>query len=235
MIPKIIHYCWFGRGEKPRLIKKCIDSWVKYCPDYKIIEWNEDNFDIKTTEYTRFCYENKQFAFLSDYVRLYVVEKMGGIYFDTDVELVRRPDSLLTFKAYFGFESDRFVNTGIGFGSEPHHPVLIEMLEEYNNRKDIVYKEDFVKNHKMTGSPTMNTKPLVRLGLIRNGELQCINSAAILPVDFLCPLNDITGEMRKTGNTVSIHWYYKSANKKGARLRSSITRPIHRIINIIKK
>lgn len=100
MIPKKIHYCWFGRGDKPKLAKRCIASWKKYCPDYEIIEWNEDNFDINTNEYTKWCYENKNYAFLSDYVRLLVVYRHGGIYFDTDVELIRNPDFLLENQAF---------------------------------------------------------------------------------------------------------------------------------------
>ncbi len=89
MIPKKIHYCWFGRNELPALAKKCIASWKKYCPDYEIIEWNEDNFDLDYNGYTRYCYDNKKWAFLSDFVRLVVVAEQGGIYFDTDVELGR--------------------------------------------------------------------------------------------------------------------------------------------------
>ena len=94
MIPKVIHYCWFGRGEKPRLAKKCIASWKKYMPDYEIIEWNEDNYDVFSNPYTRFCYENKKWAFLSDFIRLDIVEKHGGVYFDTDVEEVKNFDNL---------------------------------------------------------------------------------------------------------------------------------------------
>ena len=109
MIPKKIHYCWFGRGEKPKLAKKCIESWKKYCPDYEIVEWNEDNFDINQNEYTKYCYNNKKFAFLSDYARLMVVYKEGGIYFDTDVEVVRSFDDLLNNKAFVGFETDEYV------------------------------------------------------------------------------------------------------------------------------
>lgn len=94
MIPKRIHYCWFGRGEKPKLAERCIASWKKYCPDYEIIEWNEDNFDIAAYPYAAYCYRQKKWAFLSDFVRLVVVEAHGGLYFDTDVELVRKPDFL---------------------------------------------------------------------------------------------------------------------------------------------
>ena len=88
MIPKTIHYCWFGRGEKPKLAQKCIASWKTFCPDYEIIEWNEDNYDVNSTPYTKYCYENKKWAFLSDYVRLDVVCRHGGVYFDTDVEVI---------------------------------------------------------------------------------------------------------------------------------------------------
>ena len=109
MIPKIIHYCWFGRGEKSKLAQKCIDSWKKYCPDYEIIEWNEDNFNIEMNGYTRMCYNQKKYAFLSDYVRLLVVEQYGGIYFDLDVELVKSLDDLLKHEAFFGFETDEYV------------------------------------------------------------------------------------------------------------------------------
>ena len=116
MIPRKIHYCWFGRGEKPRLAQKCIASWKKYCPDYEIIEWNEDNFDVNRNAYTQMCYKEKKYAFLTDYLRLLIVEEHGGIYFDTDVEAVRSFDELLDNPAFFGFENDRFVNTGEEIG-----------------------------------------------------------------------------------------------------------------------
>ena len=116
MIPKKIHYCWFGRGQKPKLAQKCIDSWKKYCPDYEIIEWNEDNFDVNRNGYTRMCIEQKKYAFLSDYARLVVVAEHGGTHFDTDVELARSPNFLLTHGAFFGFETPEFVASGLGFG-----------------------------------------------------------------------------------------------------------------------
>ena len=89
MIPKKIHYCWFGRAAKPRLAEKCIKSWKKYCPDYEIIEWNEDNFDVNLNPYTKMCYTQKKYAFLSDYIRLLIVYRHGGIYLDTDVEIIK--------------------------------------------------------------------------------------------------------------------------------------------------
>lgn len=137
MIPKRIHYCWFGRGEKPKLAQKCIARWKKHCPDYEIIEWNEDNFDISSHPYARFCYEQKKWAFLSDYIRLVVVEQYGGIYFDTDVELLKNLDGLLHHEAFYGFENNSHVNTGQGFGSETHHPTVKAMLGEYQQLQPV--------------------------------------------------------------------------------------------------
>ncbi len=94
MIPKKIHYCWFGGADKPKSVKKCISSWKKFCPDYEIIEWNESNYDVNSTGYTKMCAEEKKYAFLSDFARLEIIEKNGGIYFDTDVELIKNIDFL---------------------------------------------------------------------------------------------------------------------------------------------
>lgn len=118
MIPKIIHYCWFGRAPLPDKAKKCIDSWRKHCPDYTILEWNEDNFDIHQNGYTEMCCKEKKYAFLADYVRLQIIENEGGFYFDVDVELVRSLDPLCSEHAFFAFETDRMIATGLGFGAE---------------------------------------------------------------------------------------------------------------------
>ena len=120
MIPKLIHYCWFGHNPLPKDAKRCIRSWKKYCPDYVIKEWNEDNFDIsQCPQYVRQAYEAKKWAFVSDYVRLKLVHDHGGVYMDTDVELLKPLDRLLSHKAYFGFEDDGLqINTGLGFGAE---------------------------------------------------------------------------------------------------------------------
>ena len=172
--------------------------------------------------YLKWCYENKKWAFLSDLVRLLVVQKYGGIYFDTDVELVRCPDFLLEFDAFYGFENDEFVNSGEGFGSVANHVVINQMVEEYRN---LIVDDSFVP----IGCPTLNTKVLLRLGLVLNGERQSVCGAEILPEDFLNPYDDPTGRLNKTENTVSIHWYSKSALSKKAIVRSKISRPFHRI------
>ena len=119
MIPPHIHYCWFGGAKKPRLAEKCIASWKKHCPGYEITEWNESNFDISAYPYAEYCLKNRKWAFLSDFVRLDVVNRYGGIYFDTDVEAVRSFDPLLEYGAFYGFENDDNIATGLGFGAEP--------------------------------------------------------------------------------------------------------------------
>lgn len=224
MIPKKIHYCWFGGKELPELAKKCIASWQKYCPDYEIIRWDESNFDLDQIPYTRWCYDNRKWAFLSDYVRLTVVAEHGGLYFDTDVELVRKPDELLKFEAFYGFENSSIVNTGQGFGAQAHHPTLEAMCQQY-----LALETSTDGAFPLQACPALNTAALVPLGLILNGKRQNVAGAEILPVDYLNPYDDATGKLHRTKNTIGIHWYSKSWISKGAQLRSRITRPFHRI------
>lgn len=224
MIPKIIHYCWFGRNPKPKLAERCIESWKKYCPDYEIVEWNEDNFDVNMNGYTRMCYEQKKYAFLSDYARLVVVAKHGGVYFDTDVEVVKPFEDLLDHSAFFGFEDGMHVNTGIGFGSEANNELTRAMLAEYDallsGEKGVI------------GCPVLNTQALVKYGLVLNGEKQILGHAVVYPIDWFNPYDDPTGRLSKTGNTHSIHWYSKSWMSKGKVLRSMLTKPLHRIFGV---
>ena len=221
MIPKVIHYCWFGRGEKPQLAQKCIASWKKFCPDYEFVEWNEDNFDVNRNGYTRMCYEQKKYAFLSDYVRLLVIEERGGIYFDTDVELLRPLDQLLTHPSFFGFEDAEHVNTGVGFGAESGNPAVQAMLAEYD---PLLSGEQGI-----IGCPILNTNALQKLGLCLNGEKQDLGIAVVYPADYFNPYDDPTGKLNKTKNTFSIHWYSKSWMSKGTVLRSKLTKPLHRL------
>lgn len=224
VIPKKIHYCWFGRGEKPKLAKRCIASWKKYCPDYEIIEWNEDNFDIAKYPYAQYCFENRRWAFLSDFVRLAVVSEHGGMYFDTDVELIKSPDDLLQYDAFYGFENEQNVNTGEGFGAQPGHPTVRALMQEY---LDLPKEKD--GTYALAACPALNTRALLPFGLALNGERQNIAGAEILPADYLNPYDDPTGTLNKTKNTVSIHWYSKSWMSKGTILRSRLTKPLHRI------
>ena len=136
MIPKIIHYCWFGRGEMPPLAKKCIKSWKKYCPDYEIKEWNEDNFDLDMYPYAREAYDNRKFAFVTDVVRLYAIYTEGGIYMDTDVEVLKPLDSFLKHIAFSGYENDTLVPTGI-MASEKGAKwiILIIIMEDISSKR----------------------------------------------------------------------------------------------------
>lgn len=109
MIPKIIHYCWFGRGEMPQLAKECIASWHKYMPDWEYKLWNEDNFDVNCTAYSREAYEAKKYAFVSVYVRLWVLCNEGGLYLDTDVEVFKPFDDLLCHRTFAGFEGSKYI------------------------------------------------------------------------------------------------------------------------------
>ncbi|MBR4887765.1 MAG: glycosyl transferase [Clostridia bacterium] len=224
MIPKKIHYCWFGRNPKPKLAEKCIASWRKYCPDYEIIEWNEDNFNLEYNAYTRYCYQNKKWAFLSDFVRLVVVAEHGGIYFDTDVELLKKPDDLLQHGAFYGFENDMYVNTGLGFGAEAGHPTILAMIRVYDE-----LSKQAPDTYTVDACPTHNTNALLEFGLVKNGKRQNVAGAEIFPADYFNPYDDPTGRLKKTGNTHSIHWYSKSWMSKGTILRSKLTKPFHRI------
>ena len=223
MIPKKIHYCWFGGNEKPKSVKKCIDSWKKYCPDYEIIEWNESNFNIYENGYTKLCYENKRWAFLSDYARLKVIYDNGGIYFDTDVEVVKSFDDLLDCDAFFGFENEKYVASGLGFGACKNNNIVKQMINEYLmlNIND--------KSFEYIGCPILNTRVLVNNGLVKNGKYQILEDCKVLPKEYLNPFDDSTGRLNKTDKTYSVHWYMKSALNKKQILRSKITRPFHRI------
>lgn len=224
MIPKRIHYCWFGRGEKPKLAKRCIASWKKYCPDYEIIEWNEDNFDIAAYPYASYCYRQRKWAFLSDFVRLVVVEAHGGLYFDTDVELVRKPDFLLEHEAFFGFENETNINTGHGFGAMAHAPSVNAMLSTY-----LSLRPNIDGTFPIMGCPVLNTAALVELGLQCSGRRQTVAGAEIYPAEYFNPYESSTGRLRRTKETVSIHWYSMSWLNRGQILRSKFTRPFHRL------
>ena len=208
MIPKIIHYCWFGHNPKPKLSSKCIKSWRKKCPNYQIIEWNEDNFSIASCPlYVQQAFELEKWAFVTDYVRLKVVYEHGGIYLDTDVELIKNIDHLLDNNAYFGFEDGVHIATGLGFGAERRSSILKELMDDYNDIPFILDNGEC----DYTPCPVRNTKVFLKHGLIQNNQLQYLDDkTTIFPSDYLCPLSYEDLKKHITKNTVSIHWFNAS-------------------------
>ena len=207
MIPKTIHYCWFGGNPKPKLAERCIKSWKRYCKGYEIIEWNEDNFDISAAPlYVRQAYEAKKWAFVSDYVRLWAMVKFGGIYMDTDVEVIKPLDKFLSHEALSGFESPTQIPTGL-MACREGFPLFAEMLAEYDNIPFV--KEDGSLD--ITTNVTRITNRLLGRGFVPNGEYQVVEGFALYPKDWFCPL-DWWDEMRleKTKNTHTIHWFSAS-------------------------
>ena len=223
MIPKILHYCWFGNSPKPKTVLKCLDSWKKFCPGWEIIEWNDDNFDVQKNSYCRQAYKNTKWAFVSDYARFDILNQMGGVYMDTDVEVIKSLEPLLTHQAFAGHETDEWVAPGLILGCEPEHLLIQGVLAKYNNAAFL--NEDGAENHMTVGE--YFTAALKENGIIPNGSFQEKNNIAIYPKDFFCPLNDATGILRKTKNTYTIHWYSKTWIDPVTRFRTKITRPLH--------
>ena len=223
MIPKIIHYCMFGGKEKPASVCKCIDTWRKYCPDFEIKEWNETNFDVNSTQYTAEAYRLGNFAFVSDVARLKALTEEGGIYFDTDVEVIKDFSPLLVNRAFLCFEGTQHIATST-MGCEPHHMLFEEFLD--------LYSEEELLNADSTMNTDTNvlrlTKLLQKYGLSLTGMQQEIADVTIYPCDFFSPYDYVDGRLRKTVNTYSIHWYSQSWLKISS-FRRFISQMFHRL------
>lgn len=204
-IPKIIHYCWFGRGKKNELIEKCIASWKKYLPEYEIIEWNEDNFDIESNAYVKEAYEAKKWAFVTDYVRLYVMYNYGGIYMDTDVEVLKPLDEFLIHEAFSGFEARDSVPTGI-MASAKGQRVIGMLLKDYDDMHFI--NPD--GSYNMTTNVITITRYFIDNGLKLNNKLQVIDGFAMYPQVYFCP--NTFGMMfnKNSSKTYTIHHFDSS-------------------------
>lgn len=202
MIPKKIHYCWFGRGEKPELAVKCIESWKKYLPEYEIIEWNEDNFNLDMYPYVREAYDARKFAFVTDVVRLWAMYTYGGIYMDTDVEVLKPLDSLLAFEAVSGFESESQIPTGL-MACRKGFPLFKELLDEYQGLHFL--RQDGTLD--FTTNVTRITNICLQQGFVPNGKLQTVNGFTLLPAEYLCPKSWRTGKITLTKNTLCIHHF----------------------------
>ena len=218
MIPKIIHYCWFGRNPKPEGVQKCIASWRKFLPDYEIKEWNEDNFDVNINRYCKEAYGKRKWAFVSDVARVIALYNEGGIYFDTDVEVVQSFNPLLHHHAFLGFEGTQWIATST-MGTEPGNPIIKRFIDSYNNRS-------FIKEQgglDQTTNVEVLTKLLIQeQGLILNGEEQRLTDFHIFPTTYFTPYDYINGKLRKTPQTYSIHWFDQSwINNKPWRVKFS--------------
>ena len=216
MIPKKIHYCWIGGNPLPASAKKCIESWKKFCPDYEIIEWNENNYDFSKNQYMKDALAAKKWGFVPDYARLDIIYQHGGIYLDTDVEIIKSFDEILENNGYAGFESEEYVNFGQGFGAEAGNPVIKALRDSYEELSFI--NPDGTLN--LVPSPELNTVTLENMGLVRNGEKQVVNDCfTVYPVDYFCPKSMNDGIIRLTDNTYSIHhfdatWFSEAQQKK---------------------
>lgn len=227
MIPKIIHYCWFGRNPLPKSAKNCINSWKRFLPDYEIKEWNEDNFDVNIVPYTAEAYKARKYAFVSDYARFWILSKYGGLYFDTDVEIIRPLDDIISRGSFMGCQNEvstkqnTDVNPGLGLGLQVapglgsgleekeeklsllSHRLFEELLNNYSNIHFI--NTDGSLNKKTI--VTYTTELLVRDGLQPRNEIQCIDGIYIYPKEYFCPKDYPSGELHLTSNSRCIHHF----------------------------
>ena len=212
MIPKVIHYCWFGRNPLPDLAVKCIASWRKFLPDYEIKEWNEDNFDVNANPYTMEAYAAKKYAFVSDYARFLILYKYGGVYFDTDVEVIKPIKDIVDSGPFMGFERDPdkygegLVAPGLGMACEPEMPFIKRMMDLYNH---IAFKDDKGELNQKTICE-YTTEFLREDGLSRSKGIQKSYGFKIYPSEYFAPIHFITRKLHVRTNTRTIHWYMAS-------------------------
>lgn len=203
-IPKTIHYCWLGRNPKPKSVLKCIESWKKFCPDYEIIEWNEDNLDISSNLYSQQAYAAKAWAFATDYFRLRIVYTHGGIYLDTDVQVIRPLDPLLENRAFMGFETEEYIASGLGFGAEAGSAFLAENMKVYESLAFLNPDGTFNR----LPAPEYSTQVAKAHGLTNDtGKAQTVLDLTCYPREYFAPKDYFTGRLHVTENTYSIHHY----------------------------
>ncbi|OWV12137.1 glycosyltransferase family 32 protein [Fibrobacter sp. UWH1] len=219
MIPKIIHYCWFGGKNLPPLARKCIESWKKHLPDYEIVEWNEKNFDVNQFEYTRDAYAAGKYAFVSDMARLFILSKYGGIYFDTDVEVIKPFGEIFQNGGYLGiesFENGFRINPGLGFACSPQSQIISGIFDIYTKLKFDLSKM------KECNIVSITTDFLLRKGCLQINKIQFVNDIYIYPKDFFNPCDMDSGRIQITKNTRSIHHFSGSWVDKKSLIRGKI-------------
>lgn len=236
MIPKVIHYCWFGKKPLDDKSKKCIKSWKKYCPDFEIKEWNESNYDITKNKYMYQAYKSNKWGFVPDYARLDIIYNYGGIYLDTDVEIIRPLNELLLQKGFCGIENGtQYIALGLGFGAEKNDVTIKLLLDSYEQLS-------FLKNGKpdLTPAPVINAAVLKDLYLKSENEITKCGTLTVYPSEYFCPINMQTGKLEKTNNTYSIHHYAASWESRRNKFRGKVYRFVNRhfgqkIANYVRK
>lgn len=217
MIPKFIHYCWFGRNPLPPLAEKCIASWKKYLPGYEIKEWNEDNFDVNIIPYTAEAYASKKYAFVSDYARFWILYHYGGIYFDTDVEVIRPLNDIIERGAFMGFELNPdkwrkgYVAPGLGLAVAKEDMIIWALMENYRN---LHFR---LPNGDLNIAKTIvhyTTEILEANGLKQIGGIQKVGNFYIYPSEYFAPIHFVTRRLHVTKNTRTIHRYMASWTDK---------------------
>ena len=203
MIPHVIHYCWFGGNPLPELAKKCIASWEKFLPGYEIKEWNETNFDVNCSNYVREAYQAQKWAFVSDYARFWILYNYGGLYFDTDVEVIKPIDDIIEKGAFMGCEVSDKCAPGLGLGVNPGLGLYKEILDSYDSAH--FFNENGSYNYLTVVDRV--TAILENYGFKDVNSIQRIADINIYPKDYFCPMDYTTGKLEITSNTRTIHWY----------------------------
>ncbi len=229
LIPKKIHYCWFGGKPLNKIGQKCFASWKKYFPDYEIIEWNESNFDFNCCQYVKEAYEAKKWAFVSDYARYKILYEQGGIYFDTDVEVIKPFDDILSKGAFMGCENQAenskiAVASGLGCGCQAGLEFYSKILQDYE--KNSFYNKDGSLNLYTIVDRT--TDILRECGLEDTTKVQKVADITIYPAEYFCPIDLETGKLNKTKNTYSIHHYSASWVDNKSKFRGKVYQFINR-------
>ncbi len=222
-IPKIIHYCWFGRGPMPESAVRYIESWKRHCPDYRIQEWNEDNFDVESNRYVKEAYEARKFAFVTDFVRLYALYHEGGIYMDTDVEVLKPLDAFLEHRAFSGFENNDSVPTGL-MASEKGGEWVKHLLEEY---RDLSFYLEDGSMDLTTNVVRITRRTQSRYGLVCKSSYQDLGDVTFYPHDYFCPKDWETGDIHLTKHSHTIHhfagsWHDEADKKRAEQYRKRL-------------
>lgn len=227
-IPKIIHYCWFGGNEKPSKIKKCIESWKKFMPEFEIIEWNESNFDINALQYTKQAYEMKKYAFVSDVARLKALSMYGGIYFDTDVEVFKNFTPLLDEQCILGFEEEEYIATSM-MAVEPNHKLINKFLKIYDNIPFLDKKGIIIEGTNVSKL----TDLLVEKGLKRENIYQKLDdNISIYPKEYFSPYVYPYGIYQITDNSYCVHHFFVSWQSKTVLLKRYLKMVIAKLIGL---